>query len=50
MTPSIPLTHNDDKGDEAEAVEAITSSLRATTISTFVTNEDAPLTLPIHPC
>jgi len=49
--PSTPLTHDDDKGDKAEAAEAsTTSSLRATKISTFMTNEDAPLALPIHPC
>jgi len=36
--PSIPLTHDYDEGDEGVVAEATTSSLRATTISTFVTN------------
>ena len=43
MTPSIPLLHDIDEGDEAEAAAATTS------LTAFVTNEDAPLTLPIHP-
>ena len=41
MLPSIPLMHNNNKGDEVEAAEATTSSLMATTMSTLVTNEDA---------
>jgi hypothetical protein len=47
-TPSIPLLHNNDKGDEAEAVVA-TTSLMATMTSTIMTDEEAPLTLLVHP-
>jgi len=47
MMPSIPLSHNKDEGDKAEVAAAATS-LTATTTFTFVTDEDAPLALPIH--
>ena len=50
MPSSTPMMHDDNQGDEGVSAEATTSSLRASTISTFVTNEDAPLTLLIHRC
>ncbi len=47
-TPSIPLPHDGNEEDEAEAAAA-TTSLTAATTSTFETCEDAPLTIPVHP-